>query len=226
MSFWPHAEPQFGLAARSLVHMLQAEARVEERLQVLLKLNRDVGDAWYPIYLKLLVVIGESAPAPAQVLVADAIGHGLRQGQTAGGTLGSWGVPTPLPAALAVAGKGFLRMSAARVLDPLTYLTVWFSQSTSRQPLPLDAFEKSLTGVLQLFDASASARSIYQAKLRADVSSSTEGAYSATSLLRLGVLVDGWQAALPAHRIAAAVAKAELRLPTSGPLGSFIGRTI
>jgi hypothetical protein len=44
--------------------------------------------------------------------------------------------------------------------------------------------------------------------------------------LLLGVLVDGWQAALPAHRIAATVAKAELRLPTSGHLGSFIGRTI
>jgi hypothetical protein len=226
MTFRPFAEPEFGLAARSLVGMLESEVSAEARAQVLLKLNRDLGDAWYPVYLKLLIVVGESGPAGARGLVADAIAHGLRHGQAAGGTLGSWGVPTQLPATLAAAGKGFLRMSAARVLDPLTYLTVWFSQSTSRQPLPLDAFEKSLVGVLQLFDASTSARSVYQAKLRADVSSSTEGAYSATSLLRLGVLVDGWQAALPPHRIAAAVAKAELRPIASGHFGAFVGRTI
>lgn len=209
MAFSPHAEPRFGSAAHSLVCLLEAAPHPEDRAQVLLKLSRGVGDAWYPLYIKLLVVIGESAPLAAQALVADAVAHGLQHGQTAGGTLGSWGVPVPLPAAIAAASRGFLRMSAARVLDPLAYLTVWFSQSTSRQPLPIETFEKSLAAVLSLFEASASARSIYQAKLQADVASSAEGAYSATSLLRLNRLVADWKSALPAHRIAAAVARVE-----------------
>jgi hypothetical protein len=219
MTFRPFADPRFGLAARSLVRILHSEPRLEDRSQVLLKLNRELGDSWFPIYLKLLVVIGESAPPAAQTLVADAVAHGLQHGQTAGGTLGSWGVPTPLPMALAAAGKGFLRMSAARALDPLAYLIVWYSQSTSRERLPVDAFEKSLAAVLRLFDASAQARAIYQAKLQADVASSTEGAYSATSLLRIDVLVKAWLAAQPLHRIAATVASAELRPPSVTSVG-------
>jgi hypothetical protein len=226
MSFRPFAEPKFGLAARSLVRMLQAQPRVEDRSQVLLKLNRDLGDSWYPMYIKLLVVVGESAPTSAQTLLAEALAHGLQHGQTAGGTLGSWGVPVQLPAALAVAGQGFLRMSAARVLDPLAYLTVWFSQSTSRQPLPAEVFEKSVAAVLSLFDSSPPARAIYQAKLRADVASSAEGAYSATSLLRLGALVEAWSAGQAPHRVAATVARSELRPPTLNSLTRFTGRSV
>jgi hypothetical protein len=226
MAFSPHAEPQFGAAAHSLVSLLEAAPHPEDRAQLLLKLSRAVGDPWYPLYIKLLVVIGESAPLAAQAIVADAVAHGLQHGQTAGGTLGSWGVPVQMPAAIAAASRGFLRMSAARVLDPLAYLTVWFSQSTSRQPLPGETFEKSLTAVLRVFEASAAARSIYQAKLQADVASAAEGAYSATSLLRLNRLVADWKLAVPAHRIAAAVARLELGSPLAPQFGRAPGRLV
>ena len=224
MAFRPHAEPQFGAAANLLVRLLETAPHSEDRAQVLLNLTRGVGDAWYPLYIKLLAVIGESAPVAAQALVCDAVAHGLQHGQMAGGTLGSWGVPIQLPAVVATAGRGFLRMSAARVLDPLAYLTVWFSQSTSRQPLPIETFEKSLASVLRMFEASASARSIYQAKLQGDVASSAEGAYSATSLLRLSRLVADWKAELPAHRIAAAVARVEMRSLSVNQFGRPTGR--
>jgi hypothetical protein len=275
MSFRPHATPQYGLAARALVRTLQTLDGVPARAHTLLKFNRDLGDAWFPIYLKLLAVIGQGAPEPDQALLADAVAHGLQHGQTAGGTLGSWGLPPSMhsqmhhhlrswvPAAPplasgnsgasntsgtsstsstsstvsaagasptgALAGQGFLRMSAARVLDPLAYLVVWFSQSTSRQPLPAEVFETSLAALLTLFNSSPSARAIYQAKLQGDVAASAEGAFNTTSLLRLRVLVDHWQGAtpgaapkLPAHRIAAAVAQAELR-PTRAGLGLGLG---
>jgi hypothetical protein len=262
MSFHPHAAPQYGLAARALVRTLQTLDGVPARAQSLLKLNRDLGDAWFPIYLKLLTVIGQGAPEADQALVADAVAHGLAHGQPAGGTLGSWGlpsalhsqmqhqlrsmVPMPMPTAAAAAaavgvggagaapagapaGQGFLRMSAARVLDPLAYLVVWFSQSTSRQPLPVEVFEGSLAALLTLFNSSPPARAVYQAKLQGEVAASAEGAFNSTSLLRLRVLVDQWQGAAPggapkqpAHRIAAAVAQAELR-PARAGLGPALG---
>jgi hypothetical protein len=254
MSFHPHAAPQYGLAARALVRTLQTLDGVPARAQSLLKLNRDLGDAWFPIYLKLLTVIGQGAPEADQALVADAVAHGLAHGQPAGGTLGSWGLPSalhsqmqhqlrsmvPMPTAAAAAagvggagaapaGQGFLRMSAARVLDPLAYLVVWFSQSTSRQPLPVEVFEGSLAALLTLFNSSPPARAVYQAKLQGEVAASAEGAFNSTSLLRLRVLVDQWQGAAPggapkqpAHRIAAAVAQAELR-PARAGLGPALG---
>jgi hypothetical protein len=192
--FRPSETPRFGLAARSLVLTLQNQPRIEDRAAKLRELSRDLGDSWFPFYLKLLMVIGEGAPEDERALVADAVTHGLQHGQPAAGTLSSWGIPSPLPAAVAAAGQGFLRMASARPLDPLAYVVVWFGQSTSRPLLPQAAFERALVALLRLFNASATAQSIYQAKLRADLANAADGTFSMATSARLQTLLDGWSA--------------------------------
>ena len=216
-SFRPSPSPRFGLAARSLVLRMQAQARIEDRAAILRELSRDLGDAWFPFYLKMLMVIGEGAPESERALVADAVAHGMQHGQPAAGTLSSWGIPTPIPAAVAAAaGHGFLRMAAARPLDPLAYLVVWFGQSTSRPVLPQPAFERALTALLRLFNASASAVSIYQAKLRADLATASDGTFSTASLLRMQTLLVGWAAQVAPSQLAADVADVVQPLPIAG----------
>ncbi len=206
--FRPSETPRFGLAARSLVLTLQEHDRVEDRAVALRQLSRDLGDSWFPLYLKVLMVIGEGAPQEERALVADAAAHGFQHGQPAVGTLSSWGIPAPLPAAVVAAGRGFLRMASARPLDPLSYVVVWFGQSTSRPLLPQAAFERALIALLRLFNAGASAALIYQAKLRADLATATDGTYSTATVARLQTLLDGWTAQVTPSQLAADVAAA------------------
>ncbi len=198
-----------------MVTALESIDHVEDRCAALGKFSRDIGDGWFPVYLKLLIVIGEGAPEHARRLVAEAIAYGMQHGQTTGGTLSSWGIPMPVPAAVASSiGQGFLRMSGGRVLDPLAYLTVWFTQSTSREPLERSVYENSLAAVVRLFDASPAARSVYQAKLRADIASAPEGTFSSSTLLRLRCLLDGWVAGAAPHLLARDVGRSELTPPS------------
>jgi hypothetical protein len=105
MPFAPHARPQFGPAARSLVASLSELDTVAARAAALSRLNRDIGDSWFPVYLKLLVVIGEGAPGEARGQVAESIAYAMQHGQTTGGSLSAWGIPMPMPAALACSGR-------------------------------------------------------------------------------------------------------------------------
>jgi hypothetical protein len=206
--FRPSETPQFGPAARTLVHTLREQPRVEDRAATLRELCRQLGDSWFPFYLKLLMVAGEGAPEEDRTLLADAAAHGLQYGQPTAGTLSSWGIHAPLPAAVAAAGHGFLRMALARPLDPLTYIVVWFGQSTSRPLLPQAAFERALIALLRLFNASASAASIYQAKLRADLTTATDGTFSMSTVARLQSLLDGWAMQVTPSQLATDVAAA------------------
>jgi hypothetical protein len=206
--FRPSESPRFGPAARTLVRTLREQERVEDRAATLRDLSRELGDSWFPFYLKLLMVVGEGAPEEDRALLADAAAHGLQYGQAAAGTLSSWGIHAPLPAAVAAAGHGFLRMAMARPLDPLTYIVVWFGQSTSRPLLPQAAFERALIALLRLFDASPSATSIYQAKLQGDLATASDGTFSMATVNRLQTLVDGWVAQTTPSQLAVDVAAA------------------
>lgn len=207
MAFTPHPLPRFGPAARALVRTLEREPGDEQRAAVLSRLGTDLGDRWYPVYLKLLMVIGGSAPEAARRVVADALANGLQRGLAAGGTLGAWGVPASM--SLPVPVSSFMRRAGGRPLDPMAYLVVWHSQVTSRERLPREVFEDALASLLNLFAASATAAAIYQARLRAHIDAATEGVFGAETLHRLRVLRDGWIEGAPPRTLALRVAAAE-----------------
>jgi hypothetical protein len=204
MNFAPLPRPRFGAASRALVERLEHLATLEERAAALSRFGRDLGDGWYPMYLKVLMVIGSSAPESARRLVADAVAQGLRTGVTTGGTLGAWGVPM-----MVVPRGGFLHRAGGRALDPMAYLVVWYSQVTSRERLSRELFEDGLTALLTLFSASPPARAIYQARLGVDIQAASEGVFSAETLHRLKLLHDGWIDARAPRQLALAVARAE-----------------
>lgn len=204
MSFVPLSRPRFGPASRALVRSLEALGSDEERAAALSRFGRRLGDGWYPMYLKVLMVIGSSAPEATRRLVADALAQGLRTGLSTGGTLGAWGIPM-----MVAPQGGFLRRSSGRALDPMAYLVVWYSQVTSRERLSRELLEDGLTALLSLFAASAHARAVYQARLGVDIDSVSEGVFSAETLHRLAVLRAGWIDGLAPRPLALAVAAAE-----------------
>jgi hypothetical protein len=196
MAFQPGTSPRFGRAARALVQTLQDAPDADARAQVLRELCAKLGDEWFPFFLKLLMVIGEGAPEDHRRLLADAVAQGLAQGQPPAGTLSSWGIPVAAPSVRAdeAAGASFLRRARARPLDPLSYLAVWFSQSTARERLQASTFERAVLAILRLFEASEAARATYQAKLQAELLAAADGTYSSVAVKRLTCLVEGWRA--------------------------------
>jgi hypothetical protein len=212
--FVPHTDPDVGAAAFELVVRLQQFPRLEDRVVLLNDLNQCFGETWHPFYIKLLMVIGESAPPSAKVLVAESIAHAMQRGQSPGGALNAWGVPTPLAAVVGQLGEGFLRMAVRRTLDPLAYACAWYSQSTSRSPLPQATFELTVSALIALFSASDWATSVYQSKLSTDAANSTEGTFTSLTRLRVSTLVNLWQQGLEPSQIAAEVARTDLEVPS------------
>ncbi len=212
--FTPFANPNIGAAAHALVQQLQQSPQPEDRVVLLNDLNQCLGETWHPFYIKLLMVIGESAPAAAKVLVAESISHAMQRGQSPGGALNAWGVPTQLAAVVGQLGEGFLRMAVRRTLDPLAYACAWYSQSTSRSPLPQATFETTIRGLIALFSASSWAASVYQSKLLTDAANSTEGTFTSLTRLRVSTLVSLWQQGLEPSQIAAEVARTDLEAPS------------
>ena len=92
-----------------------------------------------------------------------------------------------------------------RQLDPVEYLTVWFSQRTHRPYLGELTYRESLTRLLGLFDTSTVARLWYPLKIEADLAG-IEGAFTRQTRKRLAVIAAGWKQGQPAGLIAAAAA--------------------
>jgi hypothetical protein len=212
--FTPFANPDVGAAAHALVQRLQQFPQLEDRVVLLNDLNQCLGETWHPFYIKLLMVIGESAPFSAKALVAESIGHAMQRGQSPGGALNAWGVPTQLAAVVGQLGEGFLRMAVRRTLDPLAYTCAWYSQSTSRSPLPQATFESTISALIALFSASEWAASVYQSKLSTDAANSTEGTFTGLTRLRVSTLASLWKQGLEPSQIAAEVARAGLEVPS------------
>jgi hypothetical protein len=184
--------PRLGWAARALVLALQACADDTQRASLLQKLARTLGDCGYPLFIKLLAIIGEGAPPHEQTMVARALLHGLQSGNAATGTLSRWGLAMPvLPKAQGV-GDGFLRMAAARPLEPLAYLAVWSSQPTGRPVLPWPVCEDLQHGLLALLCADAGVGQAYRIKLANDIAAAVDGSFNAVTLQRLHAWMDAW----------------------------------
>jgi hypothetical protein len=212
--FAPHANPDIGAAAHELVQCLQRFPQLDDRVALLGDLNQCLGEAWHPFYIKLLMVIGEGAPVADKVLVAESIAYAMQRGQSPGGALNAWGVPTQLAAVVGQLGEGFLRMAVRRTLDPLAYACAWYSQSTSRSPLPQSTFEPTTSALITLFSASDLAASVYQSKLSTDATNSAEGTFTSLTRLRLSTLVNLWRQGLEPSQIAAEVARTDLEAPS------------
>ena len=204
-------------SAARLAGLLERTADAELCLAVLKQLNRRFGEHGHPGFIKLLLILAESDNELARQRLADALALGLRRGDAPTGVLTSWGATRFWSGEQTLrAGMlpgNILGLAPRRQLDPLEYLTVWFSQRTHRPYLSEQTYRECLCRLIGLFDTSALARQCYPLKIEADLAG-FEGAFTRQTRQRLAILAEAWKQGLPAAMIAAAVA--ECALP---PLG-------
>lgn len=199
-------------AAGRLVAALAAHDDDEYRLTVLRRLARRLGDDGYPLFLRLLTVVADSADEDAKRLLAESFGAALRRMDMPGGALSSWGA-THLPqpgAALDVnaLSGGFFGAGPRRLLGPVEYLTVWHLQRTQRQVLGSDLYRQTLARLVALFNHDPAARALYPQKLAADALNQLEGAYTRVTRDALAAIASAWQAGQDPEQVAQAAVNA------------------
>jgi hypothetical protein len=197
-------------SAARLVQLLEGTADTEACLAVLNQLNRRFGEHGYPGFLKLLLIVAESNHSCAKQRLADCIALGLRRGDAPSGVLTSWGATRfwsmQKPLNSAMLPGNVLGIAPRRQLDPLEYLTVWFSQRTHRPYLGERTYRETLTSLIALFDSSPVARLCYPLKIEADLAG-IEGAFTRQTRQRLAIIAEAWKHSEPVTAIAAAAAE-------------------
>lgn len=195
-------------AAARLVAALAAHAEPEYRLSVLKRLARRLGEARYPVFLRILGVIAESDDLRAQRLLADTFGVALRRMDLPGGALSSWGATglpdSKTPVTASTLSGNFFGATPQRLLGPLEYLAVWHLQRTQRQLLGREAFVLATARMVALLNHSEDARRLYPQKLAVDAQNELEGAYTRTTRERLAAMAAAWQAAQSPEDVARA----------------------
>lgn len=196
-------------SAARLARFLETTADEELCLATLKHLCRRFGDHGYPGFLKLLLIIAESGNTAAQRRLGDAMALGLRRGDAPCGVLTSWGGTrfwsTQQPLHSGMLPGNMLGVAPRRQLDPLAYLTVWFSQRTHRPYLSEETYRECIARLIGLFNGSRTAREWYPLKIEADLTG-IEGAFTRQTRQRLAVLASAWKQGQPVHAIAAAAA--------------------
>lgn len=201
-------------SAARLVQLLESATDPELCLAVLKQLTRRFGDHGFPGFLKLLLTVAESSNDLARRKLAEAVALGLRRGDAPSGVLTSWGATRfwsdqqPLRAGM-LPGNLF-SAPPRRQLDPIEYLTVWFSQRTHRPYLSEATYHECLLRLLTLFNSNPLAREWYPLKIEADLAG-IEGAFTRQTRQRLAILVETWKQGQPVGVIAAAAAGSPAR---------------
>ncbi|QOW22862.1 MULTISPECIES: hypothetical protein [Lysobacteraceae] len=195
-------------ASASLVAALASHSDPEYRLSVLKRLARRLGEARYPVFLRILGVIAESDDLRAQRLLADTFGLALRRMDLPGGALSSWGATglpdSKTPVAASTFSGNFFGATPQRLLGPLEYLAVWHLQRTQRQLLGRDAFVQATSRLVALLNHSEDARRLYPQKLAVDAQNELEGAYTRTTRERLAAMAVAWQSGKSPEEVARA----------------------
>lgn len=199
-------------AAGRLVAALGAHDDDEYRLTVLRRLSRRLGDDGYPLFLRLLTVVAESEDDQAKTLLAETFGAALRRMDMPGGALSSWGA-TSLPATgatldVSALSGGFFGASPRRLLGPVEYLTVWHLQRTQRLVLDAELYRSTLARLVDLFNHSEAARTLYPQKLASDAQNELEGAYTRVTRDALAAIASAWQAGQAPEQVAQAAVNA------------------
>lgn len=198
-----------GEAAARLVAGLRAESSPELHAALLARLaaRLDAEDR-YPLFLKLLWMVGTSDDLGARIALAQALAAALERMALPTGCLTSWGAgrlwPTLDAGGAQALHVGWSERAPTRRLGPIEYLFAWSGQTTQRARLAQPLFESTLDGVLRLVDADADARARYLAHLSRLAGEAGDGALSGATRRRLGALIAAWARDEPrAQRIAA-----------------------
>ena len=185
-------QPDWHAAAQTLVDSCSALSSLEERIRLMDRVCRHLGDKLYPAFLQILCQIGQHGDEQAKQLVTETLVQALVSGRLPSGKLPAWGADK------------FSSNSAfgqTRSLGPLEYLCSWYAQPTGRRPLPLPAFQQAASCILHLVSTNIEAKSLYCIKLLADVEDPLSGSLSRRTRLAMKELVTSWEKNAPVDTI-------------------------
>lgn len=194
--------------ASALIHNDNAEFRLALLKRVARRLGEDEG---YPAFLKLLLIVAESASEPAKRAVAATFATALKRADLPAGLLTSWGAGRLQPSAVAPGlsfDNGFFGSAPKRAFGPIEYLTAWSCQRTQRGMLSDETYASAIERLVALVNADADAARLYPEKLEADTRNELEGAYTRATRERLTALAAAWKNRNAPERVAAAAVTA------------------
>lgn len=150
--------PDWGGAAQALIdgctHLPSSEARIE----FLDGACRALGDALYPAFLQVLLLISNRALAPAQAAVAETLADALGCGR----------LPATHPAAPNPLSSSFLLGASEQPpLGPIEFLCAWYVQPPlGSDNLSASSFEQKLKPLMSLIAHSERAHKMYTEHLK------------------------------------------------------------
>jgi hypothetical protein len=196
-------------AARELVSSLRREPSADYQVAVLKRVARQLDDEdQFPLFIKLLIVVGESRDPLAQRVLARAFGSALERMDHPSGRLTSWGGSSLWHGETSTSARALsARFDRAplRRFGAIEFLTVWLGQSTQRPLLHPEIYRRALIALIALFDSEPTTRERYIAELESSATQSLEGRYSGLTRQRLARLAEAWQAGKSPAEIADAV---------------------
>jgi hypothetical protein len=184
MSLALKANPNWFGAAQSLANGCLSLTSREDRVRLMARLCKDLGDELYPAFLQILFNIAKHGDTQAQHLITDTLVHALTTGQLPSGKLSAWGSNSLNPE------RSF---GQTRSLGPIEYLCVWYAQPSGRSPLNINAFQQAAHRILELISTNEQAKSLYCNKLLADVEDPLGGSLSSQTRNAITELVNTWQ---------------------------------
>lgn len=188
----PLADPLLE-TTRRLVDVLQQEPSSEMRLALARRLVRQLGDASYPVFLKILLILAESEDVAAKQMIAELLAAAAQRMDLPSGQLSAWGGSSRPGGESVVPAGSSVQMTRKRLLDPIEYLTVWYCQQTQRPMLEESLYADALRKLIGLFGLSTSLRKLYADKLAADAGNELEGTFTRESRDILSRLAHSWQ---------------------------------
>ncbi|MBL4869041.1 MAG: hypothetical protein JKY67_21970 [Pseudomonadales bacterium] len=188
--------------AARLLAALSIASTNEIRLAIIKRFVNQLGEAGFPSFLKILLIISESTEYSGKKWVADSIALSLIRMDLPSGQLTAWGAgPSSLKSTPFSGGALY---GPRTHFGPIEYLTVWFCQKTQRPYLTEEVFKQSLAKLIELLNLNSTMQQLYPTKIRTDLESAPEGAYTHQTRQRLNSLAEAWQANKPISQIAEA----------------------
>lgn len=177
-------QPDWHSAAQTLVSGCYTLPTNEERIRLMDRLCKHLGDDLYPAFLQILCHIDTHGDQQAKLLVTQTLVQALISGRLPSGKLSAWGANTY---------SNNNAFGQTRSLGPIEYICSWYTQPSGRFPLTVSSFRQAASCILNLITTNGEAKSLYCIKLLADIEDPMSGSLSSRTKMAIRALVTTWQ---------------------------------
>jgi hypothetical protein len=198
------ADPAWEAAGQQLVTALTDQPDDDQRVRLLERVWARFGEGQYPVFIQLLCAIEQFGDTRARAVVAQTLASALASARLPAGRLPAWGAARWSPAASPDAMTALLLpglaaapapAAMARRAGPIEFLCAWLLQPGDKPTLARADFEFALQRLIELFNASASARRLYTELMLSEASDPLEGGFSRQTRGLIETIARQWSAA-------------------------------